>query len=66
MNAEEFIHDVRLIFFNCEAFNGPEHVITQMGKRVESVFEKQIKNMLPPLEEVRALLLTTFSRCLLN
>ncbi|TDL28564.1 WD40 repeat-like protein [Rickenella mellea] len=50
-NADEFITDVRLIFSNCLTFNGPEHLVTQMGKRVESVFDKQIKNMPPPAEE---------------
>ena len=50
--ADQFIQDVRLIFTNCVTFNGPEHPVTQMGKRVESVFDKQIKQM-PPPEEVR-------------
>ena len=50
--AEDFIADVRLIFTNCTLFNGPDHPITAMGKRVEAVFDKQIKQM-PPPEEVR-------------
>ena len=50
-NAEQFVQDVRLIFTNCVTFNGPEHPVTQMGKRVEAVFDKQIKQM-PPPEEV--------------
>ncbi|PCH33446.1 Bromodomain-containing protein [Wolfiporia cocos MD-104 SS10] len=49
-NADEFIVDVRLIFHNCILFNGPDHPITAMGKRVEAVFEKQIKQMPPPGE----------------
>ncbi|KAG7099447.1 hypothetical protein E1B28_001298 [Marasmius oreades] len=48
-NADDFITDIRLIFSNCVAFNGPDHVVTAMGKRVEEVFDKQIKN-LPPAE----------------
>lgn len=44
-NADEFIADVRLIFQNCVAFNGPDHVVTAMGKRIEEIFDKQIKQM---------------------
>ncbi|KAI0701725.1 Bromodomain-containing protein [Earliella scabrosa] len=33
--------------------NGPDHPVTQMGKRVEAVFDKQIKPM-PPPEEPKA------------
>ncbi|CAL1696537.1 unnamed protein product [Somion occarium] len=51
-NADEFVTDVRQIFFNCVTFNGPDHAITAMGKRVEAVFDKQIKHM-PPPEEVK-------------
>jgi hypothetical protein len=46
-SADQFVADVRLIFSNCVTFNGPEHVVTQQGKRVEAVFDKQIKQ-LPP------------------
>jgi hypothetical protein len=48
-NADEFIADVRLIFQNTATFNGPDHAVTAMGKRIQDVFEKQLKN-LPPLE----------------
>jgi hypothetical protein len=48
-NADEFITDVRLIFSNCVTFNGPDHAVSAMGKRVEEVFDKQVKH-LPPLE----------------
>jgi bromodomain-containing factor 1 len=51
-NADEFVANVRLIFSNCVTFNGPEHVVTQQGKCVEAVSDKQIKQ-LPPSEEVR-------------
>jgi len=50
-SADEFIADVRLIFSNTLKFNGPEHSITTMGKRLEEVFDKQIKNI-PPAEVV--------------
>jgi bromodomain-containing factor 1 len=49
--VDEFVKDVKLIFQNCITFNGPDHAISQMGKRLESVFEKQIKQV-PPNEEV--------------
>ena len=50
-SAAEFIADVHLVFYNCLIFNGPEHPVTLMGQRVESIFEKQIKN-LPSIDEV--------------
>ncbi|KAI0005490.1 Bromodomain-containing protein [Russula compacta] len=50
ISADEFIADVRLIFSNCVTFNGPEHIVTQQGKRVEAVFDKQIKQLPPPEE----------------
>ncbi|KAF5368460.1 hypothetical protein D9758_002376 [Tetrapyrgos nigripes] len=49
-SADDFIADVRLIISNCVTFNGPDHAITQMGRRVEEAFDKMIKN-LPPLEQ---------------
>lgn len=49
-NAEEFVSDVRLIFSNSLTFNGPDHAVTAMGKRVEEIFDKQVKNMPIPLE----------------
>lgn len=47
-NADEFIADVRLIFQNTATFNGPDHVVTAMGKRLQEVFDKQLKNLPPP------------------
>jgi Bromodomain len=44
-HVDEFISDVRLIFSNCVTFNGPDHPVTAAGKRVEEVFDKQIKQM---------------------
>lgn len=46
--ADEFIADVRAIFNNCLTFNGPDHLVTHMAKRVEEVFDKQIKNIPAP------------------
>jgi len=48
--ADQFIADVRLVFTNCVKFNGPEHAISQMGRRVEELFDKSIKNLPPPEE----------------
>jgi len=48
---EEFVTDVRLVFHNTLTFNGPEHVVTEMGKRVQEVFDKQIRHMPPPAEK---------------
>jgi len=50
ISADEFVADVRLIFSNCVTFNGPDHAVTQQGKRVEAVFDKQIKQLPPPEE----------------
>ena len=50
-SADEFISDVRLIFQNCLTFNGPDHAVSVMGKHIEEVFDKQIKQM-PPTAEV--------------
>lgn len=47
-NADEFISDVRLIFTNCLTFNGPDHIISIQGKNVETVFDKQIKQLPSP------------------
>ncbi|KAI0768492.1 Bromodomain-containing protein [Trametes elegans] len=49
-SSDEFVADIRLIFSNTSTFNGPEHPVTLMGKRVEAVFDKQIKQMPPPEE----------------
>jgi bromodomain-containing factor 1 len=50
-SADEFIADVRLVFSNTLTFNGPEHSVTVMGKRLEEFFDRSIKN-LPPAEVV--------------
>ena len=48
--ADQFIADVRLIFSNCVKFNGSEHAISMMGRRLEELFDKSIKNIPPPEE----------------
>ncbi|KAJ6627170.1 hypothetical protein B0H10DRAFT_1941346 [Mycena sp. CBHHK59/15] len=50
LTADDVIADVRLIFKNCVTFNGPDHAITLMGKRIEELFDKQIKNLPSPAE----------------
>lgn len=50
IHADEFVADVRLVFSNCVTFNGPDHAVSIMGKRVEETFDKTIKQMPPPLE----------------
>jgi bromodomain-containing factor 1 len=57
-SADEFISDVRLVFTNALTFNGADHVVTLMGKRLGEVFDKQIKN-LPFAEVVHTIFLLT-------
>jgi bromodomain-containing factor 1 len=67
-NADEFVADVRLMVSNAVLFNGPDHVVAGMGKRMEDVFDKQLKH-LPPATEVcylfRPFLVRIWSDCLL-
>ncbi|KDQ13577.1 hypothetical protein BOTBODRAFT_111322, partial [Botryobasidium botryosum FD-172 SS1] len=49
-SADMFIADVRLIFQNSYTFNGMDHIISHMAKRLEEIFEKQITKMPPPEE----------------
>jgi hypothetical protein len=51
VNAEQFVADVRRVFNNCLTFNGPDHLVSQMAKRLEGIFDKQIKH-LPAADEV--------------
>lgn len=53
LNSDEFVDDVHQIFSNAALFNGSEHLVTLMGRRVEAIFDKQIKQLPPPAEEVR-------------
>jgi hypothetical protein len=57
-SADEFIGDVRLVFSNTLKFNGPDHAVTAMGKRLEEVFDKQVKNI--PAAEVVGILLICY------
>ncbi|KAJ6618592.1 Bromodomain-containing protein [Mycena sp. CBHHK59/15] len=45
LSTEDFIADVRLIFQNCVLFNGDDHPISIMARRLEEIFNKQINNM---------------------
>lgn len=42
-NAKEFEADVRLTFSNCYRFNPPDHLVHQAGKRLEAVFDRELK-----------------------
>lgn len=50
-NVEEFVTDFKLVVQNCVIFNGPDHPVSQMVKRVEEAFDKQMKNM-PTADDV--------------
>ncbi|KAF8971566.1 Bromodomain-containing protein [Flammula alnicola] len=50
-NAEEFIADIRLMVSNAVLFNGPDHIVAAMGKRMEDVFDKQLKHLPPAAEK---------------
>ncbi|KAJ7107661.1 Bromodomain-containing protein, partial [Mycena crocata] len=50
VSTDDFIADVRLIVKNCVLFNGADHPISAMARRVEEVFDKQIKNLPLPAE----------------
>jgi hypothetical protein len=50
LSTDQFIANMRLVFSNCVRFNGPEHMISLMGRRLEEMFDKSIKNVLPPEE----------------
>lgn len=43
--AQEYIEDVRLMLNNCFTFNPVGHLVYDMGKRVEKVFEAAVKRM---------------------
>ena len=60
-SADEFVADVRLVFSNTLKFNGPEHAVTAMAKRLEELFDKQIKNI-PPVEVVCTLVFFSFKK----
>ena len=37
LTADQFIADVRPVFTDCIKFDGPDHAISQMGKRVDEL-----------------------------
>jgi len=47
-NSNEFIADFYLIIENSEKFNGVDHPVTAMGKRIKTIFDKQMKQMPAP------------------
>lgn len=55
-NADEFVKDIKLIFNNTITFNGPDHLVSQYGKRLEAVFDKSAKHMPPPAEVRRVII----------
>ncbi|KAH8835385.1 Bromodomain-containing protein [Flagelloscypha sp. PMI_526] len=48
IHVDEFAKDVRVIFTNCYTFNGLEHAVSQMAKRLEETFDRQMKQLPPP------------------
>lgn len=44
-SLDDFEKDVRLVFSNCIAFNGPDHPLSQTAATLDGVFEKQIKSI---------------------
>jgi bromodomain-containing factor 1 len=64
-NAEELIADVRLMVSNAVTFNGPDHVVAQMGKRMEETFDKQLKHLPPAVVEVCLSFLLLFHNLIL-
>ena len=50
LSVDQLITEVRLVFTNCVGFNGPEHTISPMGRRLEEMFYKSVMNLSPPEE----------------
>lgn len=51
-NPDEFVADVRLVWANCHAFNGPQSIFSQAADRLSDTFERQMAHF-PPPEEVK-------------
>lgn len=51
-SVDQFIDDVRLVFRNCLTFNGPEHQISHMARRLQEVFDRSMKHA-PGPDDVR-------------
>ena len=52
-NVDEFVDDVRRVWNNCYAFNGPEAPVSLMAKDLETMFNKQLPKMptAPPVSD---------------
>jgi len=44
-NADEFAEDVRLVWNNCEKYNGPDHYITAAANGLRKLFEKSFAQL---------------------
>ena len=44
-NADEFADDVRLVWSNCEKYNGPDHYITNAANSLRKLFEKSFQQL---------------------
>ncbi|KAI8368854.1 Bromodomain-containing protein [Choanephora cucurbitarum] len=40
-HEEQLAEDIRLMFRNCYTYNPPDHLVTNLGKEFEAVFERQ-------------------------
>ncbi|KAL8696790.1 MAG: hypothetical protein Q9224_002619 [Gallowayella concinna] len=43
-NAKEFEADVKLIFHNCNKYNGPEHPIRATAKELDAIFDREMSH----------------------
>lgn len=43
-NAKEFEADVKLIFHNCNKYNGPDHPIRATAKELDTIFDREMSN----------------------
>lgn len=46
--VDEFTKDFKLIISNCITFNGKDHKISEMARGIETMFERQMKNLPSP------------------
>ncbi|PPQ90468.1 hypothetical protein CVT25_014986 [Psilocybe cyanescens] len=50
-DAEDVTADVRLMVQNAITFNGPDHLVSEMAKRILEIYEKAIKHLPPRIEK---------------